>query len=89
MKRPREMTEQELNALPIGPMEEEFTPHTADDLANGATGIGRVRVIMRETLPTFYEPDDWICWRDAAGRAWTFGQFKDGAWFKQAAPHLA
>ena len=89
MKRPKDMTDRELDALPIGPMAEEFIPHTAEDFANGAVGKGRLRIILRETLAPFYEPDDWIGWRDATGRAWTFGQFKDGSWFKQPAPQLA
>ena len=85
-KRPRDMTEAELNALPIGPTYEVFTPHTAEDIANGAVGRGKVRVYRRETLAVYYEPDDFIGWSDATGQAWTFGQFSDGSWFKTPAP---
>lgn len=82
-RRPKDMSEDELIALPVGPYAEEFIPWTRADIERGAAGRGRVRIVMRPTMATAHYPDDWVGWRDRAGRAWTFGQFADGSWFKQ------
>lgn len=38
MKRPKDMTQDELEALPVGPCACVSTPFTAEDYANGADG---------------------------------------------------
>ncbi|MDP3740377.1 MAG: hypothetical protein Q8R02_23525 [Hyphomonadaceae bacterium] len=86
-RRPKDMSDLELSLLPTGPYEEEFVPYTAEESTSGAVaGRGRIRIKMRPTMATYYMPDDWVGWRDANGQAWTFGQFADGSWFKQASP---
>ncbi len=86
-RRPKDMSDLELSLLPVGPSQDEFVPYTAEEVASGAVaGRGRVRITMRPTMATYYMPDDWIGWRDKDGRAWSFGQFADGSWFKQPLP---
>lgn len=87
-RRPKDMTEDELNALPKGPNIEEIVPYTREDIEAGARGRYRVKITARPVRASYYQPGDWIGWRDAAGNTWTFGQFEDGSWFKQPAPQL-
>ncbi len=84
-KRPSEMTDDEREALPIGPFEREFVPYTEADYARGAVGRGRVRVIYHATEMIAWRPDEPIAWIDRQGRGWTFGRWVDGRWYKSAA----
>lgn len=83
-KRPRDMTTEELDALPVGPFIRCQRPVTAVDRAKGIHG----RVIEWEEVRLVrcghVEGSDIMLWRDASGQAWTFGQWADGEWFKQA-----
>jgi hypothetical protein len=81
VKRPKDMTDSELKALPIGPIEERFEPYTAEDVAAGARGRGRMVPTGRRAKHSAYQPDDiFAAWID--GRHWSFGQFTDGTWYR-------
>lgn len=84
MKRPKDMTEAELAALPIGPIRTKFVPFTAEDYTRGAVGKGKTVPIMEDTSLMHFESDDIAMWTDAHGHCWTFGQRGDGSWYKTA-----
>ena len=86
MKRPKDMTQDELEALPSGPYARVFTPYTAEDYEKGAVGRGREKYELRPIRMSAYEGDDIIGFRDKSGRAWSFGQFADGTWYKEPSP---
>lgn len=76
MKRPKDMSREELDALPAGPMRcrEEFDPET---------GITRVIPIMEKGGVARIEKDDIAFYRDGSGSVWSFGQFPDGSWYRR------
>lgn len=83
-KRPRDMTDAELEALPTGPFvmhERQWTREEA--LAGKARGRSLVWAEYPPIRATAYEPDDIFAWSDAKGDIWDFGQWADGTWFKQ------
>ena len=82
MKRPRDMTRNELEALPEGPLARVFTPFTEEDYANGAVGKGRTHAYILPVIRHAYEPEDIVRFTDRSGAVWGFGQFEDGTWFK-------
>lgn len=81
-KRPKDMTPDEIGALPVGPYIEIREPITAADIAEGRGGRYKVRFERREVRVSGYMGDDIAFWYDDSG-VYTFGQFDDGSWFKQ------
>jgi hypothetical protein len=82
-KRPSEMTEAELIALPVGPDVRRERPITAEDRARGMHGRSVVTYEAKQVRCNAYLPTDIIWWYDPEGRAWMFGQWADGTWFRQ------
>lgn len=82
VKRPRDMTESELRALPIGPLQEKEVPLTEEDRANGMVGKSKIVPVQRSVMASYHEPDD-IMGAVIDGVTYTFGQFSDGTWFRQ------
>lgn len=77
-KRPKDMTPDEIAALPVRPIvtyREEKHPEL-----NGVTVLYPVAAPM--TL-TFHHKDDIMFWMDAEGQAYTFGQDDNGSWHKR------
>ena len=83
MKRPRDMTQKELEALPMGPSSGRIELYTEEDYSRGAVGRGRIVPVLSPRPATVYYPDDIIGFVDRDGENWTFGQYADGAWFKR------
>lgn len=83
-RRPCDMTDEELEALPVGPFIRRQRPVTRDDHARGIHG----RVFEWAECPplrvTAWTTKDIFAWRDGNGELWDFGQWSDGRWFKQA-----
>lgn len=81
--RPKDMTAEQLEALPVGP----FIRHSRPILPaeRGRYPHGRT-VEWFEAPPMLCGPlgeDDIFAWQDSDGRVWDFGQWADGRWFKQ------
>jgi len=78
-KRPKDMTPEELAALPVGPMVEERRPA---DPSKGEVGRFVVKLVMRQQAATHYRGDDLLaCVVD--GATYSLGQFADGTWFRR------
>lgn len=77
------MTQEELEALPVGPCVRHERPITREDWAQGRRGRSVIWEEARAVRCNVYEPNDIIWFHDKEGRAWMFGQWADGAWFKQ------
>jgi hypothetical protein len=85
MKRPKDMTQAEREALPVGPFAVHSRLVTAEDRRRGIMGRTIETPVARAVMVSRYEGDDILCFWDRQDRMWTFGQFADGAWFKQPA----
>lgn len=84
-KRPKNMTSKELHGLPIGPVANIEREWTIQEMVAGLMKGGRkyCEAIVLEQMATPIENDDLLMWMDKDGRQYTFGQYKNGAWFKQ------
>lgn len=82
-KRPKDLTPDELMALPTGPFIEVREPVTVEDRARGVRGAFKVKTLAPKVLASWSLPDDIMFFRDIEGSAWSFGQWADGRWFKQ------
>lgn len=83
-RRPKDMTEAELEALPIGPFIQHERPLTKEDWDKGMRGRTVVTVEYPQMkISAWVSGDDIMLWRDAEGQAWMFGQWADGTWFKE------
>lgn len=81
-RRPKDMADAELAALPVGPIVTIDEPITAEDIANGVRGRVKVRYEMRKTRANWCRGDDIMAWSDGR-ESWSFGQFEDGSWYKE------
>lgn len=96
MKRPKEMSVEEIRALPVGPHVRRVHEHTAEDMARGYVDVGGKRrpcrgrrtewLESRKVLVCCHEPDDLFVWQDPGSEdCWSFGQWAEGRWFKTPA----
>lgn len=85
-RRPRDMSNAELEALPVGPYIERIEPLTEADYAAGRVGKTKTTYEYRPVRVVTHEPDDMLAWRDKGGNLWTFGQWEDGSWYRQPSP---
>lgn len=81
-RRPSDMTDAELAALPRGPFVRRRRGITREDWDAGKRG----RWIEWEEAPEVrvnpIRPGDIFAWVDANGYVWDFGQWATGQWFK-------
>jgi hypothetical protein len=81
--RPKDMTDEELAALPVGPSVRRERPITPEDVARGMHGRCVVWYEVPAMMAEAIQPDDIFAWADSEGRRWDFGRWADGRWFKQ------
>ena len=82
-RRPKDMTDAELEALPVGPFVKHRREVTPEERARGIHGRWIEWEECRAMRATAWGLDDIFGWRDREGRLWDFGQWADGSWFKQ------
>lgn len=78
MTNPRNMSDNDFMALPIGP--DAIVDMTEADIAAGMNG--RTKLVRRRTLAKAYGGDDML-FRVINGDTWTVGQWEDETWFRQ------
>jgi hypothetical protein len=78
MSHPRDMSDEDFMALPVGP--DMIVPLSDEDIAAGMGG--KAKLVRRRTLVRAYAPDD-IIFRIVGRDAWSAGQWEDGTWFRQ------
>lgn len=74
-KRPKDMTEEQRNELPPGPIQYE----EGDSVP---TMAHRTPIIPPLGPPIVWDDDDIAVWNDGK-KSWFFGQWSDGSWYKQ------
>lgn len=80
-RRPKDMTAEELAALPE--IEDEtLVLLTQEDIERGMRGRYKRVIIKRLTEAHAYDPDDIIVWQDKEGIVWSFERH-DGIWHKR------
>lgn len=85
-KNPKDMTDSEREKLPTGPIAITERKYTIQELvADKVLGAVCCSMIRLETKLRVYNDDDLLAWVDKKGNRWSFGQYVNGAWFKQPA----
>jgi hypothetical protein len=81
-RRPKDMTPEELAALPTGPWIQMRRPMTERDFQLGLPGPDVPEVCCPPVAPPSHRESDLLTWEDPDGRLWSFGRWLDGQWFK-------
>ena len=82
------MTNEEREMLPHGPIAKIERKWTVQERVAGVAGAGIsiVTPIILECGPiSGFGENDLLLWKDKKGKKWRFGQYKNGAWYKQIA----
>lgn len=83
MKRPKDMTQAELDTLPVGAMRFVERPLTLEDYAKGLRGKTVMTPIEEQWMVTRFSGDDILGYRSSDGQSYTFGQYADGSWYRE------
>lgn len=85
----RDWSISEIDALPVGPVEQRERPITEDDVRAGLLGRTVIQYVHRPTYVRRYEPMDTLYVRAGDGRAYFIGRYADDdTFFKEPAGSL-
>lgn len=82
MAYPSHLSDDELEALPVGPHVRRQRKATAEDWKNGLYGQWIEWDEARPGIASARQIGEPVFWRDSSGQRWTFDQWDDGGWFK-------